>query len=268
MSLDDAGPPREEMLTLHSSSRGRGPEVVLVHGFTQSSASWGRIADDLAAHFEVVTVDLPGHGRSPVPAPGSDMAEAAGALGRAGGKAAYVGYSLGGRCCLHLALQEPDLVERLVVVGAHPGISGETERRLRREADESLAVELERGGDAAVPAFIDTWLEGALFAHLTREQADRPSRLGNSAEGLAASLRTVGTGTQAPTWDRLGDLEMPVLVVVGARDARFRPLAEQTAQAIGPNAQLAVVAGAGHAVCFEHPAAFVALLREFLRAGA
>ncbi len=178
MSFDDAGPPREQTLTLHSSRRGRGPEVVLVHGFTQSSASWGRIADDLAAHFEVVTVDLPGHGRSPVPAPGSDMAEAAGALGRAGGKAAYVGYSLGGRCCLHLALQQPDLVERLVVVGAHPGISEETERRLRREADESLAAALERGGDAVVPAFIDTWLEGALFAHLTRT---RPTGLRGSS---------------------------------------------------------------------------------------
>jgi pimeloyl-ACP methyl ester carboxylesterase len=61
---------------------------------------------------------------------------------------------------------------------------------------------------------------------------------------------------------------MPVLVVVGARDSKFRPIAEQTAEAIGANARLAVVAGAGHGVCFERPLGFAALLRQFLGAGA
>src|ERR1035441_8468929 len=119
-----------------------------------------------------------------------------------GGKAGYVGYSLGGRCCLHLALQTPRLVERLVIVGAHPGIDDERSRRLRRAEDDRRAAELERGGDAFVAEFVETWLAGPLFAHLNEEQADRPSRLANSAAGLAASLRTVGTGTQAPLWER------------------------------------------------------------------
>jgi 2-succinyl-6-hydroxy-2,4-cyclohexadiene-1-carboxylate synthase len=267
MAFDNAAS-REQGPVLSCSARGRGPRTVLVHGFTQTSSSWARVCDDLAENFEVVTVDLPGHGRSPVPGPGSDLSEAGRAVGCAGGKATYVGYSLGGRCCLHLALENPGLVERLVIVGAHPGISEEPERRSRRGADEELAAGLERGGDAAVPEFIDTWLEGPLFAHMTKDQADRPSRLANSAAGLAASLRTVGTGTQAPSWERLADLQMPVLVVVGARDSKFRPIAEQTAEAIGANARLAVVAGAGHGVCFERPLGFAALLRQFLGAGA
>ena len=57
---------------------------------------------------------------------------------------------------------------------------------------------------------------------------------------------------------------MPVLVVAGALDDRFRPLAGATVEAIGRNARLAVVAGAGHAVFFERPGAFVELVREFL----
>jgi pimeloyl-ACP methyl ester carboxylesterase len=61
---------------------------------------------------------------------------------------------------------------------------------------------------------------------------------------------------------------MPVLVVVGALDSKFRPIAENTARSIGPNARLAVVAGAGHAVCFERPRAFTALVGQFLGAGA
>ena len=156
--------------------------------------------------------------------------------------------------CLHLALRAPELVERLVIVGAHPGICDEASRLARRLADDRLAADLEEGGEESLAQFVDKWLQGPLFADLSGEQADRPSRLGNSAAGLAASLRTAGTGTQSPLWERLSGLEMPVLVVVGARDDKFRPIAEATAQAIGRNAQLAVIADAGHAACFERPA--------------
>jgi 2-succinyl-6-hydroxy-2,4-cyclohexadiene-1-carboxylate synthase len=264
MSFENRKPPGPRPPALHATRRGHGPRIVLVHGFTQTSASWARIAGELEGDFEVVTPDLPGHGRSPLPDPGSGLAATARALGEAGGKAGYVGYSLGGRCCLHLALESPGLVERLVIVGAHPGIVDETERRQRRAEDERRAAELERGGDAVVAEFVEAWLSGPLFAHLTADQADRTSRLSNTAAGLAASLRTVGTGTQAPVWERLGGLEMPVLVVAGARDDKFRALAERTADAIGRNARLALVAGAGHAVFLERPGAFVEIVREFL----
>lgn len=250
--------------SLYSTTRGHGPRVVLVHGFTQSASSWARIVPELESSFEVVAVDLPGHGRSARPEPASDLSQAAEALANAGGAASYVGYSLGGRHCLQLALQRPELVERLVVVGAHPGIEDEPNRAERREMDEQLASELEQGGDEEMPAFIDRWLAGPLFAHLDDEQSDRPSRLCNTAVGLAGSLRTAGTGTQTPLWERLCELEMPVLVVVGMADDKFGPIAKRTAEAIGQNAQLAVVAGSGHAVCFERPGAFVSLLREFL----
>jgi 2-succinyl-6-hydroxy-2,4-cyclohexadiene-1-carboxylate synthase len=237
---------------------------VLAHGFTQSSASFAPIAGELQERFEVASVDLPGHGLSSVPPVGSDLHEAARALGEAGGRASYVGYSLGGRCCMHLALAAPRLVERLVIVGAHPGIADAHARRARRDADDAMAADLERGGDQAVAGFVDTWLKGPLFAHLSDKEADKASRLVNTAAGLAASLRTAGTGTQEPLWGRLGELHMPVLVVVGARDDRFRPIAQKCAQAIGSNARLAILDGAGHAACFERPQAFVSLLEEFL----
>jgi 2-succinyl-6-hydroxy-2,4-cyclohexadiene-1-carboxylate synthase len=264
MSFENPEAPGGRPLELHTTRQGRGPTVVLVHGFTQTGTSWARVARELEDDFEVVMPELPGHGRSPMPDPGSGLGQTALALGETGGKAGYVGYSLGGRCCLHLALQTPRLVERLVIVGAHPGIDDERSRRLRRAEDDRRAAELERGGDAFVAEFVETWLAGPLFAHLNEEQADRPSRLANSAAGLAASLRTVGTGTQAPLWERLGGLEMPILVVTGALDDKFRPIAERTVDAIGRNARLAVVAGAGHAVCFERPGVFVELVSEFL----
>jgi pimeloyl-ACP methyl ester carboxylesterase len=90
------------------------------------------------------------------------------------------------------------------------------------------------------------------------------ARLENTPAGLAASLRTAGTGTMVPAWDRLADLAMPTLVVAGAEDPKYAPLAARLAAGIGANAQLALVPGAGHAVPFEAPAEFARLVRGFL----
>ena len=233
MSSENASPTDARAQALHVKKLGNGPPVVLVHGFTQTADSWTAIARDLAGEFEIVMPDLPGHGRSPIPERDSGLPQAAAAVGAAGGRAAYVGYSLGGRCCLQLAVLAPRLVERLVLVGAHPGIEDESSRRLRAESDKLLASELERAGGPTVPEFVETWLGGPLFSHLTEEQADRASRLQNSAAGLSASLRTAGTGTQLPMWDRLGELAMPVLVVAGERDEKFKALARRTVSSIG-----------------------------------
>ncbi len=255
-------PPR-----LWTVAEGAGPRIVLVHGFTQSARSWDRVRPALPAGHEVVAVDLPGHGGS-ADVRAADLEQAAALLGEVGGRATYVGYSLGGRTCLSLALAQPRLVERLVLIGATAGIEDPAARAERRRADEALAAALEAGGDAGLPAFLAQWLAGPLFAHLSAEQADLGARLVNSAAGLAASLRTCGTGTQVPSWHRLSTLEMPVLACAGERDVRFAALARRLAAAIGQNARAATLADAGHAACFEQPVAFGALLTDFLAPGA
>jgi 2-succinyl-6-hydroxy-2,4-cyclohexadiene-1-carboxylate synthase len=233
--------------------------VVLVHGFTQTSASWGPVAERLARRFEVVPVDLPGHGGSGTVRVG--FAEAAGLVGATGGPAAYVGYSLGGRLCLRLALDRPDLVRALILIGGSPGIADAGGRAERRAADERLARRIERDG---VAAFLDTWLAGPLFATLPAEAAGLEQRLANTAEGLASALRRLGTGAQEPLWDRLGELRPPALLVAGERDPKFAGIAMEMAAAIGPAAQVALVPGAGHAAHLERPAATAALIEEFL----
>jgi 2-succinyl-6-hydroxy-2,4-cyclohexadiene-1-carboxylate synthase len=234
---------------------------VLVHGFTQTLAAWGPAARRLGERWPVVRVDLPGHGGSGGVRVG--FAEAAGLVGACGGKGGYVGYSLGGRLCLRLALERPDLVRALVLVGASPGIADPAARAARREADEALAQGIERDG---VAAFLDRWLAGPLFATLPPELAGRAERLANTAEGLADSLRRLGTGTQEPLWDRLAGLRPPALLVAGERDARFAAIAREMAAAIGPTAQVAVLPGAGHAAHLERPAELAALVEEFLAA--
>jgi 2-succinyl-6-hydroxy-2,4-cyclohexadiene-1-carboxylate synthase len=112
--------------------------VVLVHGFTQTLAAWEPVAARLGARWRVLRVDLPGHGGSAAVRAG--FAEAAGLLGACGGRAAYVGYSLGGRLCLRLALDRPDLVRALVLLGASPGIGDRAARLANSPAGRAAAL--------------------------------------------------------------------------------------------------------------------------------
>jgi 2-succinyl-6-hydroxy-2,4-cyclohexadiene-1-carboxylate synthase len=232
--------------------------VVLVHGFTQTGASWATVADALAADHDVVCVDAPGHGS----AGGStgDLWEGARRIGVDGGAAAYVGYSMGGRLALHLALADPTVVRALVLVSATAGIDDDRQRSARRASDEGLAQRLELIG---LDHFLDEWLAQPLFAGLDADAQDRASRLANTVAGLASSLRTSGTGSQEPLWARLGKLTMPVLVVVGARDEAFTVVGERLVAGIS-GAELAIVPDAGHAVPFERPDAFVDVVRPWL----
>lgn len=245
---------------------GHGRRLVAVHGFTQTGRVWGGLLDDLGTDHDVLAVDLPGHGGSGDVA--ADLVTAGRLLGRSGGRAAYLGYSLGARTCLHLAVDDPAAVEHLVLVSGTGGIDGADERKARRDSDEVLAAELDtlaasgRSGDLA--AFVDRWLAGPLFAGIPAEAAGRDERARNTAAGLASSLRLAGTGTQSPLWDRLGALTMPVLVVTGEHDAKFTALGRRLVEGIGPHAEHVVVPGTGHAPHLQRPAVVAGIVRRFL----
>jgi 2-succinyl-6-hydroxy-2,4-cyclohexadiene-1-carboxylate synthase len=251
---------------LHAESAGRGWPLVLAHGFTQTGRCWGALAGDLAVDHRLVLVDLPGHGGSA--GVEEDLAGGADLLVRAGGRACYVGYSMGARFCLHAAVAHPESVDALVLVSGTAGIEDAGERRARRDADDRMADELAPASGAApttgLDAFLRRWLAQPMFAGLDEEAAQLGERARNSATGLASSLRLAGTGTQQPLWDRLDELEMPVLLVTGARDEKFDRLAHRMARAIGPNASNAVVEGAGHAPHLERPAVVADLIRSFV----
>jgi 2-succinyl-6-hydroxy-2,4-cyclohexadiene-1-carboxylate synthase len=244
---------------LFAERHGEGSQVTLVHGFTQTGRSWRPVVERLAPLHAFTVVDLPGHGHSSAVAEG--LWDGAADIGRTGRRGTYVGYSLGGRFCLLLALAHPELVDALVLVSATAGIDTEAGRQERRAADEALAERIETEG---VAPFLEGWLAGPLFAHLSPEQAGLDDRRDNTAEGLASSLRLAGTGQQESLWDRVGGLEMPVLVIAGERDEKFAAIGRRLAVAIGTNAELVVIPGAGHACHLERPDAFCLTLADFL----
>lgn len=245
---------------LNSVSDGTGRRLVLIHGFTQTLASWAPVAAALTVDHEVICVDAPGHGGSD--SVRVDLAGAARLLGADGGRATYFGYSMGGRIALRLALDRPDLVDGLVLLGATAGIEDNAERITRRAADDGLADGIERNG---VEAFLAGWLRQPLFADLELELEDLAARRANTAAGLASSLRLAGTGTMDPPWwDELRRIDAPTLVLAGERDAKFMALGQRLVAAIGPNARFEAIADTGHAAHLQRPAAVSATIRAFV----
>ena len=244
---------------LSNKQFGNGPRAVLVHGFTQTHETWVDVIDSLKQNFEVIAVDAPNHGDSCDIS--LNLESGAKAIGEVGGNATYIGYSLGGRFCLTLALAEPQLVSRLVLISTTAGIEDKALRSERIRNDEELARRIEQIG---VNQFIDEWLNQSLFAGLNNETNQRGVRLKNTAIGLSSSLRLCGAGRQQPTWSRLKELTMPVLVIAGANDEKYRRLAERLVSEIGDNATLKIVENSGHTPHLEQPEIFQDLLSNFI----
>lgn len=247
--------------------------LVLLHGFTGDATTWVDLLPHLDAARPVWALDLVGHGRSPAPAAAAEyamsavMASVAEALRGAGLiRAHWLGYSMGGRVALHLALAEPGLVASLALVGASPGIPDPAARAARVAEDEALAAVIEREGLAA---FVDRWSAHPLFAtqaalgpeHLARMRAQR---LRNRPEALARVLRGMGTGAMEPVAERLWEIRVPVLLVAGALDEKFAGIAGLMAGRLqAPD--LWIAPGVGHAVQLEDPAGLAAAWEAFLR---
>lgn len=262
-------------LHLRRLVRGRPGAVplVLVHGFTGDATTWAPLQPHLDPARPACAIDLVGHGRSPAPDDPSAytlaaaVAAVADTLDAAGiARAHWLGYSMGGRVALRLALDHPGRVASLALVGASPGIPDPIARAERVAADHALADFVETAGLAA---FVERWMANPLFATQSRLgpaflASARAQRLRNRPHALAHTLRGMGTGVMEPLTNRLGAVRAPVLVVAGELDPKFRAIAAALAARL-PDAEVAIIPGAGHAVHAEAPAALAARLRAFLQ---
>ena len=254
-------------------TRGAGVPLLLLHGFMGRGSGWGAHATALARQFRLVVVDLPGHGRAGIPL---DPARAsvertaddlATILERAGCAPAHVlGYSLGARIALRLAVAHPTALRRLVLESPSAGPATGAERSARRAADAERAARLERDG---IAAFVDEWEREPVFASYAaiapaRATHLRSERLRNRPAGLAASLRGAGQGIMEPLHERLAGIRTPTLVIAGALDPIGRARAEAVAAGI-PGARLETVPAAGHAPHLETPSIFRSLVTAFLK---
>ena len=252
--------------------QGSGSPLILLHGFTGSSTNWLEFLEPFAEHFKVVLIDLPGHGRSAsppnsnrytLPSVSHDLVAIIQALRLPAVN--LLGYSMGGRLALYMALQHPSYVQSLMLESASPGLQSSAQRQLRRESDNQLASEIEESG---IATFVHRWQQLPLFATqqiLPAEQKARlyQQRLDNSAPGLANSLRGMGTGWQPSLWSELWSIHLPVLILAGGLDKKYEHIARQMTASI-PSSTLKIIAGAGHNIHLEKPQLFTSTIMCFL----
>lgn len=254
---------------LRDSDRGTETALVFLHGFMGSARDWLETAEALP-DYRCILVDLPGHGLSagcparlyPMPEAGLALLAVLDDLGVE--QCVPVGYSMGGRLALYLALSYPDRCRALVVESGSPGLASERERASRREWDESKASELERQG---LDAFLEDWYWQPLFHSIRRDEARFAAlmerRRQNDLAGLARSLRLMGTGSQSSLWPQLPEIGFPWLAMAGELDSRYRKTMQDMVS-LSEKGRLATIPDAGHNTHFENPEAFYRTLREFL----
>lgn len=230
---------------------------MLLHGFAGSGAEMMGLAERLPG--AKLVPDLPGHGNSPCPPdlPAYTMEATTDALVAVldierRSKVDIVGYSMGGRVGLGLAALHPDRVRSVVAIGARVGIEDVGERTRRRRADQALAQQIEERG---AEWFAKTWLEGPVYRTQHRLGSDHIAtvlerRREVNPIGIANSLRAIGPAAQPLVGERLAASGIPVLLLVGEFDERFREIGEEI---VGANstAALDVVPAAGHATHVE-----------------
>jgi 2-succinyl-6-hydroxy-2,4-cyclohexadiene-1-carboxylate synthase len=235
--------------------------LVLLHGFGGTHRAWdGLIARLGDERYRPLALDLPGHGREADAArPITFDGCVAHVLHEAPERFVLLGYSMGARVALHVALVAPERLSRLILVAGNPGIEDPAERAARGENDERLAVRLETEPFAD---WIESWRSQPLFQEEppdVRAQASA-DQLRNDPRALAAVLRGLSTGKMTPLWDRLSELRMHVDVVVGERDRKFAAIGERM-EGLLPDGSLCVLSG-GHGLPIENPDALAGLLER------
>ena len=245
-------------------TRGRGPELVLLHGWAMHSGIWGGLLDSLSSAFSVNLVDLPGHGVNRHVPLSADLREVAGEILARVPEAAWIGWSLGGLVTLAAAIQQPQRVQKAILVGATPSF-------VRRP-----------GWDCGV----DSRACRAFSEALVNNPAGTAEQFWSQCFGapsVAESLRLLGKSSVMDDLPMSTDLEaglrllydndllaesghckVPTLFLGGARDRTILPESFTRAAALMPAGEARVMRGAGHAPFITHRDAFLDIIRGYL----
>jgi 2-succinyl-6-hydroxy-2,4-cyclohexadiene-1-carboxylate synthase len=241
---------------------GTATNLVALHGFASTGEQFVALSELIDR--PVSAPDLPGHGRSHA-APCDFQAVLRWLSDVTPPGAPLLGYSQGARLALAgtcLGYLHPS---SLILISGTPGIEDESERVDRKNADEELATKIE---SMPIGDFIDEWTNTGLtsMTHLPRDvrSDDRAIRVENTPAGLAAALRGYGQGAMPSVWPHLPKLKVPALLVAGSRDRKYRDVALQTAEAIGPLATAKIIDSSGHNPMFDQPEELGELISGFL----
>ncbi len=253
------------ILELFSREFGQGSPIVILHGLFGFSDNWQSIAKVLSEQHLVITPDLRNHGRSPhlhthsYPEMAADLE--AFMNERWMFSATYIGHSMGGKVAMQMALSQPDMVERLVVVDMEPGISVSNHDDIF-DALFSLDLEsIQTRQDAE--AFLWTRIKDGgtlqfLLKNITRD-ADGKYTWKMNLDTLHRDYANILAPVEGPPFEK------PALFIRGGNSDYIRDEEWPNVLRLFPNAQLATIDGAGHWVHADKPAELVETIRQFIR---
>jgi 2-succinyl-6-hydroxy-2,4-cyclohexadiene-1-carboxylate synthase len=238
--------------------------LCLLHGFTGTAASFAPVLE--RSKRPALVPALLGHaGASAAPEVTSFEQEVQRLAQLVERHAPFtlVGYSLGARLALGLALARPAWVSSLVLISGHPGLATHEERAERASADRRWQELLETQG---IAAFVDAWQAQPLWASQARlppalQERKRRERLSHEPHGLARSLALTGLGQMPSYRERLAEIRVPVALASGALDLKFCALADEMACSL-PRAERLQVPDAGHDLLLERPDLITELLTK------
>ena len=245
------------------------PSIIFLHGFLGSHEDWLPICEELSGKYHCVLPDLPGHGKTMATRQTdfrmfSTATSLIGYLDDHGIRQSHlVGYSMGGRLALYLAVHFQTYFMTVTLESANPGLPEKEEKLRRVELDEERAQEIQ-----TTPAelFLRKWYSAPLFKTL-REHPDFEhlieQRLKMKNRDWSRSLRGMGLGKQPSLWRRLKFLSAPILILAGEKDEKFRNIALKMTE-INPGFRLSVIKGCGHNIHFEKEARFLREINQFL----
>lgn len=249
---------------LWHTQQGRGPDLLLVHGWGMHAGIWGDLPAQLATHFRVTTLDLPGHGRSRDVVTESTLTAFTDAVAQVcTAPAVWLGWSLGGLIALDAARRYPEKVAKLMLVGATPkfvqapdwphaveaqvfsGFASSLERDYRGTLLRFLSLQV--GGNESTRTLLKT-MRSQIFQHGEPQPA-----------ALAAGLSILQHSDLRPS---LAQIQTPALIVHGSHDRLAPPAAAEYLAAQLAHARLWRIEGAGHAPFLSHAAIFSESLRR------
>ncbi len=253
------------MSGLYVKTVGKGKPLVLVHGWAMHCGVWGGFANELAKHYRLTLVDLPGHGRSKSISP-FDLPNIAAHLVNAvpDQPCCWLGWSLGAQVVLQLAADFPERADKLILLAgtpcfvAKPDWSGMAESVL-----DSFAELLRLDGEDALLRFLSLQVKDidnakSVLATLKSALTDVgfPDQL-----TLQAGLHILKQADLRPV---MASLKQPMCAILGCLDTLVSPKVGVAMQQLQPSLQVQVIERAGHTPFLSHPRAVVDAIRKFM----
>lgn len=249
---------------LSYTESGRGLPVVLLHGFPLNAAIWHKQQLDLGDRFRVITPDLRGHGRSPVPKDGYEMESMAGDIlamldSMRIQQAMILGHSMGGYVTLSAWRLAPERFAALGLIASHAAADTAAGKEGRRKLAEKVAAEGSQPvADAMLPKLFSP---ETAPPEIVLEQV-RQMIMNSPRAGLIGAIN--GMAERPDSTDLLKGMKIPMLVLAGADDQIIpRDKVEAIAKAV-KGSKLTIIEKAGHMPMLEQPEATTAAIREFL----